>query len=299
MGGRLCASGRQTLIRVIVSVLLFCTVSAAATNSWATPIFSAGAGSRAYGSNSPSICPPSATSCTFTRAASNGFGLGMATATAAAGSVAAQVNVSAQHFPNQRPGFATLNGAYATARAVFDDVIISGPTPTVPTLIPFHAGGVTTSTNNGMGVSNFSNGTIDIKVFDPLVTDRFNFNFTGPGVVNPQADIGVLDLTTNVPITVELSIFLEAEIYDVFLPGEPSFPSNLNLNFANTVSFATSGPAFILPAGYTVNSVSANIVNNRWLGAPYNDVPTPSPIILLVFGLAGIGYQRRKRVKAA
>jgi hypothetical protein len=54
--------------------------------------------------------------------------------------------------------------------------------------------------------------------------------------------------------------------------------------FNNTVSFAKNGPAFELPEGYTVNSVSANIVNNHWIP------PAPEPASALLGLIAATGW---------
>ena len=62
-------------------------------------------------------------------------------------------------------------------------------------------------------------------------------------------------------------------------------------NFQSTVSFAPSGPVFDLPPGYTVNSVSAGIVNNQL-------VPEPGVLWLLAGGTAGVFALRRRFSRA-
>lgn len=57
--------------------------------------------------------------------------------------------------------------------------------------------------------------------------------------------------------------------------------------FSSTVSFPTSGPIFDLPAGYTLNSVSAGIVNNQL-------VPEPGAVALLVASAVGLRAARRR-----
>ena len=61
-----------------------------------------------------------------------------------------------------------------------------------------------------------------------------------------------------------------------------------NADFFHSLSFATSGDVFNLPAGYTVNSVSGGIVNNRFVGAP---VPLPSTLLLLGSGFPRLAPQ--------
>lgn len=64
--------------------------------------------------------------------------------------------------------------------------------------------------------------------------------------------------------------------------------------FQSTVSFPTSGPVFDLPPGYTVNSVSAGIVNNRLVPEPSALVPEPSALWLLAAGAGGLCAARRR-----
>ena len=58
-------------------------------------------------------------------------------------------------------------------------------------------------------------------------------------------------------------------------------------------ALASSGPVFNLPAGYTLNSVQANIVDNRWLGGTLAAVPEPATMALMLFGLAGVVCRSR------
>jgi hypothetical protein len=55
-------------------------------------------------------------------------------------------------------------------------------------------------------------------------------------------------------------------------------------------SFATTGPVFNLPAGWTANSVDGTIVNNGF-------VPEPSTASLVALGLLGLGGWRRVRAR--
>lgn len=59
-------------------------------------------------------------------------------------------------------------------------------------------------------------------------------------------------------------------------------------SFGETLSFPDVGPVFNLPDGYTVNSVSGLIVDNRWVGVLQATVPEPSTLVLLLVGGAGV-----------
>jgi hypothetical protein len=119
--------------------------------------------------------------------------------------------------------------------------------------------------------------------------------------------IGVSELVTGgqflVPLDEELILILDMQVtasalVDARLAGSHSVTSSANGDFLSTLSFPTSGPVFDLPTGYTVNSLSGLIADNRWVGAPANDVPEPGSLALLglgIAGLAGAGWRRGKR----
>jgi hypothetical protein len=64
-------------------------------------------------------------------------------------------------------------------------------------------------------------------------------------------------------------------------------------DFSATVKFPTSGPVFVLPAGYTVHSASAGIVDNAVV------VPEPAGIFLVATAAAAFGARFRGRGRLA
>jgi hypothetical protein len=73
-------------------------------------------------------------------------------------------------------------------------------------------------------------------------------------------------------------------------------------DFGSTLQFASTGPVFNLPDGFTINSVDALITDNRWTGAVTGPAPVPEPATLtLVAGsiISGIAVRWRRRRRSA
>jgi hypothetical protein len=62
--------------------------------------------------------------------------------------------------------------------------------------------------------------------------------------------------------------------------------------FGDTLRFPGTGPVFVVPAGYTVDSIGAGIVNN------VSAVPLPATVWLFLAGLTTLGLRRGPLVAA-
>src|SRR5262249_37407402 len=98
-------------------------------------------------------------------------------------------------------------------------------------------------------------------------------------------------LTTGTPFSVFLdlrTLAIGSFSFEAGLAGVKTFDLFSLADFSHTVSFATGGPVFNLPDGYTVNSASAAIVNNRYL------VPEPASVGLVATIAILMGIVRRR-----
>jgi hypothetical protein len=71
--------------------------------------------------------------------------------------------------------------------------------------------------------------------------------------------------------------------------------ASASLDLTDGMGFPATGPVFILPAGFTVNSVDANIVDNQLGGPPAVPALSAGGRAILVLVLAGLdltGYLR-------
>lgn len=102
----------------------------------------------------------------------------------------------------------------------------------------------------------------------------------------------VFNVPVNTPFSVKLQLSATAQVSAKF--NEIFFMEAVT-SFGNTLTFAPSGPAFNLPAGYTINSVDAGIVNNTYV------VPEPSSMCLSALGVGVIfvfAFARRRSPRA-
>ena len=100
---------------------------------------------------------------------------------------------------------------------------------------------------------------------------------------------------TNTPVTIEVVMFVSAGA---------SMRNFLNVGdgravgvgqFGSTAALPSTTPVFDLPTGYSARSLSANIVDNHWLGTAVavSPVPEPAPVILFTAGCLVLGLRHK------
>lgn len=94
----------------------------------------------------------------------------------------------------------------------------------------------------------------------------------------------------------QVEVFLRADVQSDIM-GEGTASTGGRANFASSATFPKVGPVFDLPDGYTVDSVSAQIVDNRWIGDQPIGVPEPGTLSLLAAGVTAgmLGRKLRRR----
>ena len=205
-----------------------------------------------------------------------------------------------------------LNGTDSSASFRLDDVIISGPgTGFISTSLNMDlSGGLNASTfaQLGTGVGAEANANASVSVFALLGGQIFSgtqsisslsqvdtqsdggstfedgllTGFTGAGgLVTPDVLVPV-----GTPFVVQLSLSTSVNTNTRNAIVGSRRQADASSLFDNTLSFSLSGPVFNLPTGFTANSVSGLIVDNRWVGlAGPQPIPEPSALLLVLAGL--------------
>ena len=129
---------------------------------------------------------------------------------------------------------------------------------------------------------------VSYSTYGPLTNLTLPAPFTTP----------VLNFPVGTPFSLllELTPFVSANAVILGTPEDEFSVADFLIDsfsdFTSTLTFPTSGPVFTLPEGATVNSPSALIVNNRFIGASPSAVPEPSSIFLVALGLFGLRLGR-------
>jgi hypothetical protein len=236
-------------------------------------------------------------------AASAAAGPGSASVSAAGGTIGTSSSTSTPL------NASTTNSADAAASFTIDDVIFTntiGATSFSGSANFLLQGSysVTNANLSGLIVTAISTlqltATVDGGSVNGAYTAEFdaggNFQLSSSGVLSgltggASADVSVefsvpISGQANTPISVEAIMSINTVA---------SLGTNGTTDFGSTLSFAPSGPVFDLPAGWTANSVSGNIVDNRFVGVT---APLPEPGTLTIFGSAALsmlGLVARRR----
>jgi len=257
---------------------------------------------------------------------------GDSSASAIGGSLGAFGQGGAITYVNEDGGF-RVNGASGSAHARFvvDDLVFSGPgaiLSRVRTSMSLAlgggvkvSGGATENQFGDSGVSAHAVTTVTGAIYSPqfggllsftggkkreLVIDTSRDLFyatetdygilSGLDVSSPYWQHGLttasFDALLGVPLTFSLSLTAQG---NAAATGPDAVGSGV-ADLRRTLTLPTSGPVFDLPAGFTVNSAQAQIVDNRWVGgAASSPVPEPSSFCIFGFGcLALLGYGWRR-----
>jgi hypothetical protein len=121
-----------------------------------------------------------------------------------------------------------------------------------------------------------------------------NNGFIGLSACKDSYSDRIVTSTINVPVGVFVDIGLSIE---ASVGG--AAPGSSAVEFLNSLDFVGGSDLFNLPDGYTANSETSFIVDNRFVpdtgGGPAN-VPVPATTPLLMAGLAALAWTRRRRL---
>ena len=190
----------------------------------------------------------------------------------------------------------------------YNDVVITGPAGAAPvqTAINFHMSGQQILGTHSPGPGHYSGNLANVSL-----TVQAGNNSAG-GVYNQSARNGVIqpvderdmmvgfsgndDLQTplfTLPVNTPFTMFVQlVTSVQVNLDYREGFIVSSLSDFGSTLRFATDRPVFDLPAGYSVNSAEAGLINNTFT----TPVPEPGSAVLAALGLLTVcGWTRRRR----
>jgi hypothetical protein len=205
--------------------------------------------------------------------------------------------------------------AISNPSASYDDIVVSwtGPGPAPADFVSFMALNYNISATQG--ASGFL-GSLGFNGQDIQYTVSFNGVSEGgtivwdPGGNTGQHLLGAHQLVSplvplNQPVSMSLSMFMGTRATQLQTGSTVTTSLSARIQVTSTglpaampqgvaVPFADEfpGPVFDLPAGFTVNSVSMGVVNNRWVAAP---VPEPGTALAGVAGFAMLLCRRGSR----
>jgi hypothetical protein len=214
--------------------------------------------------------------------------------------------------------------ALAAASMILDDLVFTGPGPSVVVSFPLFIDGVASGRGNAasccatLGAVALLNGELVGQV---AITNEGGPNLLPPGVTSTTSSSVVFDpavgfvassvrsvsgtfrttpleVPTDVPLELGVGLSLSSimQLRTDSLVAVPQF-GEVTADAADTFEFATPDHIFDLPPGFTVNSLSGLIVDNALSTGP-GQVPVPATLWLLITGVAAgacAGRARRAR----
>lgn len=212
------------------------------------------------------VFPPEAVATESMRA-SSGAGLGYLTGSAFAQIIKNTVDDGA---------FDTRIGGLGFARVIFSDVAMNGAPGMVPARIRVHLTG-SQSAGTSIHPLAFSSLQVLVRINGQIAlggSRAINVN-GGSSTANETGSLigfdgdavltsSIIFVPANTPAEVEIQLTVGASCtLNYFYSGNASGLSD----FSGTLTLATDQPAFDVPAGYTVNSAQARVVNS-WFALP-------------------------------
>jgi hypothetical protein len=200
--------------------------------------------------------------------------------------------------------------AVADSQSIWNDFVVTGPAGG-PSHVPFaarvfitgnatlNASPINNPTTRSWGLSAQANYGLVINDlvgingsnFIVSIVDGGQPEYLSDGIfTNFNGALHTTSVSVMVPVNTPFSMrmFLQTRA-GVNMPAQATGLLTSNIDFGHTASFESGGTLapFILPDGYTVNSVSAGVVNNTYT--------VPAPGAAAVLGLSGLMAARRRR----
>lgn len=198
-----------------------------------------------------------------------------------------------------------VDGGFA-AEGTWSDIMISGPGATAEVsarsllegiISHVEPDGVSAGTNIFARVTIYGQnpGGGTHSAFTLLGGSNIGVNYPTSTVVAETLQTPSLLVDISQPISVEMYVRVRGSLGSPVANSE-TVAGSLNDNFGNTMKFLTDDDVFVLPDGYTANSVSASIVNNRVVPrTSTSPVSEPTSLVLLGMGAVCLSYRRRRK----
>jgi hypothetical protein len=162
------------------------------------------------------------------------------------------------------------------------------------------ASAATENSNDSAGAGNSIKATVTLSGTSEPGNQVFNtldvFGGAGTSSSGPLQDFDILDQAILVSITQDwrfpMSLIFNFDTnVSVSAFGGGNILSS-TLDAYSSLSFSETGPAFLLPDGFTVNAPELNIINNRWIDP--RAVPEPGGLPMMLAALGSVWMLRRR-----